>query len=60
MRKYENPITRFSDELDALVDRWRKKPEDDRLSYGEMVGALSFRIHTLNKEVDDGHRRLTE
>jgi len=40
----------FCDELDALIDKWRDKPEDDRLSYAEIAGALTFIQYTLATE----------
>ena len=36
------PYARFCDELDELVDKWRDKPEDDRLTHAEVVGALEY------------------
>ncbi len=46
----------FADELDELVTKWRKKPLDDVLSYGEVMGALIFKIYTLCREVDEQYR----
>jgi len=34
------PAEKFVTELDALVDRWRDKPDDDLLCTLEMVGAF--------------------
>ena len=38
----DGPCAQFSNELDALINRWRTKPKDDRLTGSEMVGALAF------------------
>lgn len=62
-RKYEAveedagtcPFDRFCNELDALVQRWRDKPEDDRLSHGQVVGALAFCQHNLIADARDDH-----
>jgi hypothetical protein len=37
----DGPVQGFMDELNALVTRWVAKPEDDRLTYIEMIGVLS-------------------
>lgn len=54
----KGPFETFCDELDALIDRWADKPEDDRLSRAEILGALEhkkFRINmeTAIHEIDD-------
>lgn len=40
-------IDHFSDDLDRLVDRYRKEYE---ISYGSAIGALQMKIHTLCAE----------
>jgi hypothetical protein len=48
----EGPLESFANELDNLVSRWRGKPLDDRLSFAELVGTLTFKAHTLMSEVE--------
>lgn len=45
-----NQTEMFSNELDALIERCRQEYE---LTYAEMVGAMSFKIHTLNREAEE-------
>ena len=51
IEEYTDPLERFGDELDALIRHWQDKPEDDRLTGGEIVGALEFRKHTIIQEI---------
>jgi hypothetical protein len=37
----------FIDELDGLITRWRGKRADDRISVGQMVGALTVAAHNV-------------
>ena len=46
------PLENFCSELDELVTRWRDKPLDDRLEFAQLVGALTFKAHTLMSEVE--------
>lgn len=36
------PFDRFTEELDALIDSWLNKVEDDKLTYAEMIGAIEL------------------
>lgn len=49
--KDEGPAGQFGRELDALIAKWGKKPEDDRLTAAEMVGMLTMKAHMLTHEV---------
>lgn len=46
----KSPFEIFCDELDALIDKWRDKPLDDRPSYAEYIAALEFRKYKLLHE----------
>lgn len=43
----------FCDRLEALIDEYRAKPMDDRLSYAEYVAALEFTKHKLLNEANE-------
>ena len=43
----------FCDELEALVDRWREKPMDDKLTRAQVVGAMEFVQHKILSEADE-------
>lgn len=47
-------VQHFADELDKLVERFRKEYE---LSYASVVGALMFRIHTLMIEAQEDYEQ---
>lgn len=49
----KGPLYVFCEELGALIERWRSKPEDDLLSLAEMIGALEVAKHDLLSEDDD-------
>lgn len=51
----DGPFERFCNELDALVDAWCKKPEDDRLTVGQIIGAIEFLKFNLMQEARDAH-----
>ncbi len=55
----EGPFERFAEELDALIDRWRVKPADDRLSAGQVVGALTFAAFNIMRVAQDDAARET-
>jgi uncharacterized protein (DUF2126 family) len=46
----DGPFETFCNELDALIQRWRDKPEDDKLSSGQVVGALQFAAHNIMQD----------
>lgn len=50
-----NNVQRFADDLDALIDRHRNEPLDDRMSMAEVVGTLIFRAHALMCEAERRH-----
>lgn len=39
----DGPLKSFGEELEELCNRWASKPQDDRLTYGEMIQALEFK-----------------
>lgn len=46
----DGPFEAFCNELDALIDKWTDKPDDDRLTYAQIVGALEYRQFRLMQE----------
>lgn len=57
---YTNNYDRFCDELDELVQKWRDKPEDDKLSHGQCVGALLFAAHNLMQDAREDHAKAED
>lgn len=44
------PFEAFCNELDTLLDKWVSKPDDDRLTYAQIIGALQYRSFRLMQE----------
>ncbi len=49
-------INRFSDELDALVDRYAQEYD---LSYASVIGCLTLKIHTLCCDATDDNEEVS-
>lgn len=47
---YTDPLDRFSNEVFDLIDRWRSKTADDKLSVAQIVGALHIAAHSVTAE----------
>lgn len=46
-----DPLRRFSDDLEALISTYRTKPEDDRMTFADVIAALEFAKHKLMQEL---------
>lgn len=47
----KGPYELFCDDLDEVIERWSKKPQDDRLMYSQMIGAVEILKHKLVEEL---------
>lgn len=52
----QGPLEQFQSELLDLINKWAGKPEDDLLTYPEMVGSLEimkFRLLSQQKDREE-------
>lgn len=52
----DEQVMDFADELDALIESWRNKPFEDRLTMGDYVATLQYASHKLMTELVDWER----
>jgi len=52
----EGPLEKFCDDMERLIDEWRAKPEDDKLTMAQVVGAMeTVKFKLLREAYDDAN-----